>query len=617
MDTFVTAPRDPEKKRSGFYIMRKKEIAASPQPDGRGIQFLYMDGERLITCARIVGNITDEAVIDMLKTAEGFKALVHSIGVSAEMTGEAALTAGSVSGPENATASADAAGRAERPAVQILQFVLQMYGKTDPLVSGTQIRIPIPADGMEQLIRLDDWEWSADDKVLGQFRFEFPAAGETAAVSVRLYLRDGFEAPEEEPEPDADLTSPFYAEIIKRSLMQTGEPARLKRAIRKARRGEDVTIAFIGGSITQGAGAVPIHTGCYAYKTFERFCALAGKGTDENIHYIKAGVGGTPSELGMLRYERDVLRDGSVRPDIVVVEFAVNDAGDETGGECYDSLVRKIQKAPNHPAVILLFAVFANDWNLQERLAVVGKAYGLSMVSIKDAVVAQFYQKPGEGKVFSKSQFFYDCYHPTNLGHTVMADCIGYLFERVDAMQEEEPEKGMPEKENPTAGISAEEKPAGGTMPPLGGEFEDVKLFDRSMSSPDIRVDCGGFCHTDEELQAVEMDQNLEPTKQFPYNWMHRAGNADGGQVPFRMDIVCSALLLIYKDSGSMAVGKAEVWADGEKVLTADPHLNGWTHCNPLICFRGRERKSHHVEVRMAPGDEAKEFTILGFGYVS
>ena len=118
----------------------------------------------------------------------------------------------------------------------------------------------------------------------------------------------------------------------------------------------------------------------------------------------------------MLRYERDVLRDGSVQPDIVVVEFAVNDAGDETGGECFDSLVRKILKAPNHPAVILLFAVFANDWNLQERLTVVGEAYGLPMVSVRNAVVAQFYKKPGAGKVFGKSQFFYDCYHPTNLG---------------------------------------------------------------------------------------------------------------------------------------------------------------------------------------------------------
>ena len=48
----------------------------------------------------------------------------------------------------------------------------------------------------------------------------------------------------------------------------------------------------------------------------------------DNVKFVKAGVGGTPSELGMLRFDRDVLRDGE-KPDIVVVEFAVNDEGDE------------------------------------------------------------------------------------------------------------------------------------------------------------------------------------------------------------------------------------------------------------------------------------------------
>ena len=93
----------------------------------------------------------------------------------------------------------------------------------------------------------------------------------------------------------------------------------------------------------------------------------------------------------MLRYEKDVLSDGQVTPDIVIVEFAVNDEGDETKGECYDSLVRKIYNGPGQPAVILLFAVFADDWNLEERLCKVGYSYELPMVSTRRSVVEQFY----------------------------------------------------------------------------------------------------------------------------------------------------------------------------------------------------------------------------------
>ena len=132
-----------------------------------------------------------------------------------------------------------------------------------------------------------------------------------------------------------------------------------------------------------------------------------------------------------------------------------------------------------------------------------------------------------------------------------------------------------------------------------------------------MQIDCGDFEDTDEELQAVEMDMDLIPTKEFPYNWMYRKNRSAAEKArPFAMDIVCTSLLLVFKDSADIHTGCAQVWVDGEKVLDADPHINGWTHCNPVICFKQKERRSYHVEVRMADGQADKEFTILGFGYV-
>lgn len=560
------APKDAEAKRKGFYILRNTQIAASVQPDGRGTQFIYLSDGRIESSAKITGNITDEEMLALLKTAEGLRKLVHSIGVTVETD----------SGEEQ------------------VGFVLQIYGKTDPYVSGTSLKKTVKADGMEYLLKLDDYEWSDDDYVTGQIRFEFDKADTQAVVSVKLYLNDGYDAPEPEEDDEIDMASHAYQAMIQKSLIQTGNNVRLKKAIDKARAGEDVTIAFIGGSITQGAGAIPINTQCYARKTFEGLCKLAGKGVDENIHYIKAGVGGTPSELGMLRYDRDVLRSGSVIPDIVIVEFAVNDAGDETNGRCYDSLVRMIYEGPGKPAVILLFSVFADDFNLQERLIPVGNAYNLPMVSVKNSVTDQFYLKKETGRVISKAQYFYDCFHPTNVGHTIMADGIINLMKVVDASPYDDTETD----------ISV-------IKPPIGGEFQNIKLIDKKQVS-DVAVICeGDFGETDTELQAVEMDMDLVPTPEFPDNWCHRAGNS-----PFVMDIDCATLVLIFKDSASVHTGCAEVYADGELVLKADPHINGWTHCNALICFEGKEYKKHHIEVKMAEGDEDKDFTILGFGYL-
>lgn len=565
------APKDPTKKRKGFYIMRNKSVAGAPQPDGRGIQFIYENDGRMISSARLVGNITDETMLKMLETTEEFRKLVHSIGVTVETDNKE----------------------------EIVDFVFQMYGKRDVYGSGTNLRLPVKADGMEQILNLEECAWSDDDNIPGQIRFEFAKAGTLGTVAVKFYLHDGFDAPEPEEENVVDFSSPYYQDMLKKSLMQVGNNVRLKKAIDKARRGEEVTIGFIGGSITQGAGAIPINTECYAYKTFKGFCDLVGKTTEENVHYIKAGVGGTPSEFGMLRYERDVLREGTVTPDVVVVEFAVNDEGDETKGDCYDSLVRKILNSENKPAVILLFAVFANDWNLQDRLSPVGRAYNLPMVSSLDTVVEQFYMKPGQGKVVSKNQFFYDSFHPTNIGHTVMADGIIHLLKTVDAAQ-----------------MDAEDIGIEGVKTSFNPEFENVKLLDRKADYEGAVIDCGDFTGTDKELQGVEQDLNLHPTPEMPYNWMYQGSQGKGENRPFVMDIECSALLIIIKDSASNSVGCAEVFVDGEKVLLANPHINGWTHCNPLICFRGKERKKYHVEVCMQSGDENKDFTILGWGYV-
>lgn len=564
------APKDPTKKRKGFYIMRNKSVAGSPQADGTGIQFIYLDSGRMLTAAGMVGNIKDEKILDLLKTTEGFRKLVHSIGVTVEC--------------ENKD--------------EVVEFCFQMYGKTDPYKSGTTLRLPVKADGMEQVLNLEECEWSEDDNIPGQARFEFEKAGTLATVAVKFYLYDGYEVPKIEEENPVDFQSPYYPEMLSKAIMQTGNNYRLKKAIEKARRGEDVAIAFIGGSITQGAGAVPINTECYAYKTYKGFCELVGKTTEENVHYIKAGVGGTPSEFGMLRYERDVLNEGTIEPDVVVVEFAVNDEGDETKGECYDSLVRKILNGKNKPAVILLFAVFANDWNLQERLGPVGEAYDLPMVSTRNTVVEQFYKKPGEGKVVSKNQFFYDVFHPTSIGHTVMADGIIHLLELVDKQEQ-----------------NTEDVDISKITPPLGGEFEKVKLLDKKSNVDAAMINCGAFGETDKELQAVERNLDLTHTPQLPYNWMY-CGAEGKENLPFSMDITCTALLLIAKDSALADVGCADVYVDGEFVMTYDPHLVGWTHCNPVIIFRGKERKNYHVEVRMHEGDEKKDFTILGFGYV-
>ncbi len=565
MEIKQIAPKDPAAKRPFFYLLQEKEIFAGPQTDNRGIQFFYLDSGRLIDSAKITGNVREEKMLGLLETTGGFRELVHSIGVSVM------------------------AKEKDRKA----DFIFQMYGNRDPYGSGTNISHTLKCDGIEQIYPLSRENWSGDDKEPGQIRFEFDVPGITATVNVKLYLNDGFEAPEAIEDFNIDYDSAAYKEMIARSLLWKGDVSRIKKVIEKAKSGREVTLAYIGGSITQGAGATPIHTNCYAYQSYKAFAEKYGTG--DNVRLIKAGIGGTPSELGVIRFERDVLEYGKNTPDLVFVEFAVNDEGDETNGVCYESLVRKILSLSSHPAVVLLFQVFSYDWNLQERLSPVGYHYHLPMVSLKDAVTEQFALGKEGGRVLSKNQFFYDAFHPSNIGHKITAQCIMHLFEEIDKTDEDFED-------------------ASGKLPgtfAIGGDFQEVHLLDREDNRIGARIECGDFCDMDVKLQSVERNEDEKQTPQFPCNWFHTAGER-----PFAMDIICKALFLIFKDSPSCDAGKARVYVDGERICTLDPREVGWIHCHAKLIFNDRESRPHKVEVNMEAGQEEKQFTILGFGYV-
>ena len=213
-----------------------------------------------------------------------------------------------------------------------------------------------------------------------------------------------------------------YNEMLSKACLRLGNNVRLKNALDRAKAGENITVAIIGGSITEGAGAAK-YDECYAKRVGVRIASTYSANGLRGVNLINAGVGGTPSTFGWIRYEQDVLNrvpenDPDGLPDIVIIEFAVNDWNEPTKHKCYESMVKSALQQENAPAVILLFSVFKNGWNLQDELKKIGETYDLTMISVRDAAY------PMMDKFWTKDEWFSDEYHPTSLGHGVMADCI-------------------------------------------------------------------------------------------------------------------------------------------------------------------------------------------------
>jgi lysophospholipase L1-like esterase len=378
----------------------------------------------------------------------------------------------------------------------------------------------------------------------------------------------------------------FYAPMLTRSLISTGNNYRMKHVMEKAAKGEDVTIAYIGGSVTEGYSSASIENS-YVNLSFASFKSLFAAGDGSNVHLVNAGMSGTPSTLGIIRYKRDVLDRAASPPDIVFMEFAINDADDPTNGAVYESLVHEILKAGNAPVVILLFSVIRSEWNLQDRFLPIGEDYGLPMISIKDALVPELHS----GNIAS-DDFFYDEYHPTTFGHEIMADCITYYFSTVKDEAPAPRDINMPAKAT------------------IGTQFSGIRMIDAACVPGGITINAGSFSAKDADLGTFRYDP---ARKTFPDNWYKRTGEKNN---PFIMTLTCRNLLLVYKKSSNSIFGTAEVYVDGNLTDTLDGNPSGaWNNPWTIVLLDNASSASHTIKIRMSADSATEYFTILAFGY--
>jgi lysophospholipase L1-like esterase len=191
-----------------------------------------------------------------------------------------------------------------------------------------------------------------------------------------------------------------------------GDLTRLQKVFEKANNGEDITIAFLGGSITEGAGASDKEN-CYVSLVYKWWCEKFPK---INVNLINAGIGGTSSYLGLHRLEADVL---SKDVDLVFVEFAANDTDTDFSEDSYEQIIRRLLYGDEKPAVVLLFTTTESGYNMQQIEQYLGSYYELPMISYGNGVLAAI----NEGYI-KWSDISVDTVHPNDYGHAIFANII-------------------------------------------------------------------------------------------------------------------------------------------------------------------------------------------------
>ena len=196
------------------------------------------------------------------------------------------------------------------------------------------------------------------------------------------------------------------------ALVSRGDVTRIQRALAKARRGEQVRVGVIGGSITEGASAAT---------EAERWGNRVAQWWRETfpsarIDFVNAGIGATGSDLGCHRVARHVLQHPI---DFVVAEYAVNDGGIPLASETLEGLTRQILAQPEQPGMMLLFLMNEQGGNVQAQHEPIGQHYGLPMVSYRDAL----WPEVQAGRL-PWGDIGADNVHPNSRGHGYCAEFV-------------------------------------------------------------------------------------------------------------------------------------------------------------------------------------------------
>ena len=378
-----------------------------------------------------------------------------------------------------------------------------------------------------------------------------------------------------------------YQQMMDKSIVNTGNNARMKKVLAKIRAGEKVYVTALGGSVTEGAGPAKFTDG-YAYQFFNALKAKYAPGDGKNVYFNNAGLSGTGSLLATVRYQHDVVEVGNT-PDLIIIEFAVNDNGDTICQRTFEALIREALTANPDCAVIALYCI-ASYGNTAEQKKPVADFYSVPQINMLPVV-----KEAISNKFFTNEQYLTDYAHPTFEGHKFMCDCLMNLVDKLD-------------KAKADAAIPVPEK-----------FFKEPAFFGIKRIYPDnkdsnVKIEAGDFTETDRKCQTLKKTN----TSDFPQNWKKKL-NAKSENVPFKMELTCKNLIFVYKGQASgdaEKFGKAEVYVDGRKVATYDGGKAGsWNNCEPHLIIDERTAAKHTVLVKMAPGSEKLGFTIVTMGY--
>lgn len=352
------------------------------------------------------------------------------------------------------------------------------------------------------------------------------------------------------------LGEEMYAKALSDSVINIADGQALARIMRQ----DTVKLAFLGASISIGYHASPNGCGRCFPDFLEEYFRAAGK----QVEAVNMAVSGTNCLTGIMITQ--LLVKGQ-QPDIVFVEYSINEESHPIGLEKFESLLRMLLSLEKRPVVIPVSVFNRDGYSCEEYMLHFAKMYGNPMVGLKHSL----YPLIQSGKL-PMNVYTEDEGHPHVDGHEFIAKAIWLAIQK--SIEDGAPTLPIPE-------------------PMTDVRFEGLKLIDLEKTAPETEP-CGYH----------------EPM--FPVCRKKKPGS----KLVMEFEDECSQLVVMYVKNSSRDRAAVNVMCGGKRLGGFSGYsLFGWDNPWTEAVMSEPEKIRRHIILETEKGDENKQLYLIAAAY--
>lgn len=343
------------------------------------------------------------------------------------------------------------------------------------------------------------------------------------------------------------IESNLREKLIARSLVSIGTRANWMRILNK----KQITLSFMGGSVTQG-----YINGSYIPKAYPQIVSELLSDSGYSTSYSVCSDAGMDTLTGTLLSDEFVL---SKKPDLVFLEYAINETTLRHSAEHFESLVRHLLDAPCQPTVCFLLMRNANDYSCSSFMRPMAEHYGLPCIDMKESLNPSI----AEGELLWED-FADKEGHPDQDGHQFLAECIIHLINEARSISKLPFISPLPE-------------------PWIGAPFTSLQCIESDHVPNNVRI------------------PDKYPLSARPLQYFHPAWDISPDSGTWTMQCRCRSIIIFYETHFRPEFGSCRIQLDNKPVrhpLLEDSILQthtiyGWGNARNIVIINQDEPNNH------------------------